>query len=281
MSFEVLADAYARFMGRYSEPLADQFVDALDLRDGQRVLDVGCGPGALTERLVRRLGADAVTAVDPSGSFVEAIRSRIPSVEVHRAAAEEMPFADGRFDCAAAQLVVHFMKDPVAGITEMARVTRGGGMVAACVWDYAGETGPLTAFWRAVRALDPLAPDESSLAGAREGHLVELFEQAGLGSVDATKLTVHVPFTSFDEWWGNRSPSVSDRPASMSLDWTPRAGPHLPRSAPRYSPPHRSRSPHRRGRQSAGSEPQTASPRVECTDSRATDGCARPDTRLS
>ena len=201
MSFEVLADAYARFMGRYSEPLADQFVDALDLRDGQRVLDVGCGPGALTERLVRRLGADAVTAVDPSGSFVEAIRSRIPSVEVHRVAAEEMPFADGRFDCAAAQLVVHFMKDPVAGITEMARVTRGGGMVAACVWDYAGETGPLTAFWRAVRALDPLAPDESSLAGAREGHLVELFEQAGLGSVDATKLTVHVPFTSFDEWW--------------------------------------------------------------------------------
>ena len=201
MSFEVTADAYARFMGRYSEPLADQFFEMLDLRDGQRVVDVGCGPGALTDRLVRRLGPDAVTAVDPSESFVVAIRSRFPSIVVHRATAEQMPFADGHFNCAAAQLVVHFMKDPVAGITEMARVTRTGGVVAACVWDHAGGTGPLTVFWRAVKALDPGAPDEAGLAGAREGHLVELFERAGLGDVDGTKLTVRVPFTSFAEWW--------------------------------------------------------------------------------
>jgi SAM-dependent methyltransferase len=193
MSFEVTANAYYRFMGRYSEPLADQFLELLDLRDGQRVLDVGCGPGALTQRLVECLGADAVTAVDPSESFVAAVRSRIPSIDVHRAAAEDMPFGDGHFDCAAAQLVVHFMKDPVAGITEMARVTSTGGVVAACVWDYAGRTGPLTAFWRAVRALDPGAPDESRLAGAREGHLVQLFQRAGLGQIDATRLTVRVP----------------------------------------------------------------------------------------
>ena len=201
MSFEVTASAYFRFMGRYSEPLADQFIELLDLRDGQRVLDVGCGPGALTERLVQRLGVDAVTAVDPSESFVAAVRSRIASIDVHRAAAEHLPFADGHFDCAAAQLVVHFMKDPVAGITEMARVTSAGGAVAACVWDHAGKTGPLSAFWRAVEALDPGAPDESGLAGAREGHLVELFERAGLGQIDATRLTVRVSFAGFDEWW--------------------------------------------------------------------------------
>ncbi|MGS0687928.1 class I SAM-dependent methyltransferase [Nakamurella sp. GG22] len=201
MSFEVTANAYSRFMGRYSEPLADQFVELLDLRDGQRALDVGCGPGALTERLVRRLGADAVTAVDPSESFVAAVRSRIPSIDVHRAAAEDMPFADRHFDCAAAQLVVHFMKDPVAGIIEMARVTNAGGAVAACVWDHAGETGPLSAFWRAVKTLDPGAPDEAGLAGAREGHLVELFERAGLSQIDAMRLTVRVPFAGFDEWW--------------------------------------------------------------------------------
>ncbi len=93
------------------------------------------------------------------------------------------------------------MKNPVAGITEMARVTSAGGVVAACVWDYAGETGPLTAFWRAVKALDPGAPDESGLAGAREGHLVELFERAGLSRVDQTKLTVRALFAGFDEWW--------------------------------------------------------------------------------
>ncbi len=201
MSFDVSADAYARFMGRYSEPLAVEFARLLDLRDGDHVLDVGCGPGALTRELVQRLGATAVAAVDPSESFVAAVRARIPGIEVHRAAAEQLPFADGRFDCTAAQLVVHFMKDPVAGLAEMARVTRSGGLVAANVWDHGGGTGPLTLFWDAVRALDPDARDESGLAGAREGHLAALFEQAGLRNVESTLLTVHSDFAGFDEWW--------------------------------------------------------------------------------
>ena len=142
-----------------------------------------------------------MSAVDPSESFVAAVRVRIPGIDVHRAAAEQLPFADGRFDCAAAQLVVHFMTDPVAGLAEMARVTRSGGLVAACVWDHGGGTGPLSLFWDAVTALDPDAHDESGLAGAREGHLAALFEQAGLRSVESTLLTVHSGFAGFDEWW--------------------------------------------------------------------------------
>src|SRR5664279_4628391 len=138
-------------MGRFSEPLATEFVALLGLRDGDRVLDVGCGPGALTRLLVQRLGAAAVSAVDPSESFVTAVRERIPGIEVYRAAAEDPPFADDRFDCAAAQLVVHFMTDPVAGLAEMARVTLPGGMVAACVWDHGTAAGPLSMFWRACR----------------------------------------------------------------------------------------------------------------------------------
>ena len=165
------------------------------------MLDVGCGPGALTLQLVQRLGVPAVSAVDPSESFVDAVRVRIPGLDARRAAAEQLPFADGRFDCAAAQLVVHFMTDPVAGLAEMARVTRSGGLVAASVWDHGGGTGPLSVFWDAVAALDPDAHDESGLAGAREGHLAELFEQAGLRDVESSLLTVHSGFGSVDEWW--------------------------------------------------------------------------------
>ncbi|MGH3067129.1 MAG: class I SAM-dependent methyltransferase [Streptosporangiaceae bacterium] len=201
MSFDVSADAYLRFMGRYSEPLAVQFADLAGIDRGQRVLDVGCGPGALTAELVSRAGADAVSAVDPSASFAAAVRERLPEVDVRRSAAEQLPFPDGAFDAAMAQLVVHFMTDPVTGLREMGRVTRRGGVISACVWDHAGGQGPLGAFWQAVRQLDPAADDESDLAGAREGHLATLFAQAGLDRTQVTTLTVQVRYASFGEWW--------------------------------------------------------------------------------
>jgi len=201
VSFDVSADAYLRFMGRYSEPLAVQFADLAGVQPGQRVLDVGCGPGALTAELARRTGEAAVSAVEPSASFAAAARERLPGVDVRRSAAEQLPFPDDTFDAALAQLVVHFMTDPVQGLREMSRVTRPGGTVAACVWDHAGGRGPLTAFWSAVRELDPAAGDESDLAGVREGHLASLFTQAGLNRGAATTLTVRVRHAGFDDWW--------------------------------------------------------------------------------
>src|SRR5689334_2206478 len=136
MSFLVPAQAYGRFMGRYSEPLADQFVEVAGIRPGQRALDVGCGPGALTARLVAVLGPERVSAVDPSLPFVEAARERFPGTEVTVGSAESLEFADDSFDAAMASLVVHFMTDPAAGLAEMARVTRPGGVVAATVWNH-------------------------------------------------------------------------------------------------------------------------------------------------
>jgi len=201
VSFDVTADAYSRFMGRYSEPLAARFAELLGIRDGDRALDVGCGPGALTWQLVQRLGLPAVSAVDPSESFVAALRARFPGIDVHHAVAEKLPFDDRRFDRTDAQLVVHFMTDPVAGLTEMARVTRRGGLVAACVWDHAGGTGPLSLFWDAVKALDPAVHDEAEMAGAREGHLAELFDLAGLRDVESSLVTIRSGFAGFDEWW--------------------------------------------------------------------------------
>jgi len=199
--FSVAAESYDLFMGRYSVLLASQFADLAGIRAGQRALDVGCGTGALTGELVERLGPGAVVAADPSPPFVAAVRERFPDVEVHEAAAEHLPFADGAFDATLAQLVVHFMPEPVAGISEMARVTRRDGVVAACVWDFAGNRGPLGEFWQAVRELDPSAHDESHLPGVRERHLIELFEAAGLRSIETATLTADLEHPTFEAWW--------------------------------------------------------------------------------
>jgi SAM-dependent methyltransferase len=120
---------------------------------------------------------------------------------VERASAEQLPFPDDSFDAAVAQLVVHFMTEPVAGLAEMARVTRPGGVVAACVWDHAGARARSACSGKPPVVLEPDVDDESGLAGAREGHLSELFEAAGLSEIEETALTVTVEHPTFDEWW--------------------------------------------------------------------------------
>lgn len=199
--FATAAGAYDRFMGRWSRLLAPGMADLAGVRPGMRALDVGCGPGALLTELVARLGAERVAGVDTSESFVAAARERHPGVEVRLAPAEQLPFPADTFDVALAQLVVHFMGDPVGGLREMARVTRPGGVVAACVWDYAGHQDPLRVFWAAARARDPNVGDESDLAGVREGHLAELCAAAGLDQVASSALVVELEHPGFDAWW--------------------------------------------------------------------------------
>jgi SAM-dependent methyltransferase len=201
VTFNVAADAYDRFMGVWSNELSARFAEFAGIAPGDRVLDVGCGPGNLTSELVGRLGPEAVAAVDPSEPFVAAAKARHPGVDVRQAPAEALPFADRAFDVALAQLVVHFMSDAVAGLREMARVTRPGGVVAACVWDFAGNRGPLGPFWEAAHALDPGVVDESGLAGARRGHLVELLQAAGLRDTGEAPVAVDRAYEGFDEWW--------------------------------------------------------------------------------
>src|SRR5262245_40649336 len=169
-------------MGRYSRPLALPFLDFAGLPLDGRVLDVGCGPGALTAELARRAGPERVTAVDSSEEYVAALRGRQPGVQVIRGPAEDLPFEGGRFDAALAQLVVHVLDDPIGGLREMARVTRDGGVVAACVWDFT-DGGPLGPFWDVAQELDPEVDTGSVAPGSRAGHLADLFRAAGLGDV--------------------------------------------------------------------------------------------------
>ncbi|MCF6379594.1 methyltransferase domain-containing protein [Nocardioides KLBMP 9356] len=201
MGFEVAGEAYDRFMGRYSQPLARRLADWLEVAPGQRAVDVGCGPGALTAVLVERLGADHVVAVDPSEPFVAACRERFPGVDVRRGGAEELPFDDDSADVAAACLVVHFMADPVAGLREMARVTRPGGWVGATVWDLRGSRAPMAPLWEAVAELEPEHPGEREFQGGSRESLVDVLERAGLRDVEAVELAVTVTHPTFEEWW--------------------------------------------------------------------------------
>src|SRR5881394_2862482 len=172
--FTAAVENYDRFMGRYATGLAPKFVDAAGVRAGMRVLDVGCGPGALAVELAARVGEDNVAAIDPAPPFAAAMCS----------------------------LVVAWMSDADQGIGEMARVTKPGGTVAAAMWDIAGGgLQMLSHFWRAAREIDPSVADEQPRAGVREGDLVERFGRAGLQGVTGGTLETSVDYADFDDYW--------------------------------------------------------------------------------
>jgi ubiquinone/menaquinone biosynthesis C-methylase UbiE len=199
MSFDVSGDAYERFMGRYSRELAPAFADFAGVAAGTTVLDVGCGSGVLTEELAGRLGAENVSGVDPS-PMLTAAAERVPGAELRPGKAEQIPWPDGSFDAAIAQLVIHFMDDPAAGVSEMARVTRPGGVVAACSWDFAGGMEMLRVYWQSARALDSELEGETRSFGNLE-ELSSLWHELGFEEIEAGPLDVSTGYAGFDELW--------------------------------------------------------------------------------
>lgn len=202
MTFAVTGDAYDRFMGRYSRQLAPLMIDFAGIDPTQRVLDVGCGPGALASRLARRVGAERIAAVDPSESFVAACAARVPGADVRRGGAEELPWPDGTFDAVLAQLVINFLPDPAAGVAECVRVTRPGGVLAACVWDYGDRMRLLRSFWDAARELDPDVPDEGRTMLIRSAEALErLWQEGAVAEVGTASLVVRAHYADFAELW--------------------------------------------------------------------------------
>jgi ubiquinone/menaquinone biosynthesis C-methylase UbiE len=202
MSFAVSGSAYDRFMGRYSWELAAPFADFAGVEAGLTALDVGCGSGVLTEELANRLGAQSVAAADPS-PLVTACAERVPGADVRTAAAEALPWPDGSFDLTVAQLVILFLDDPNAGVSEMRRVVRVGGTVAACVWDVAEGMTLLRTFWDAARVVDPQAPGEGTTLFASPDELAELWQAARLREVETATLEVEAGYEGFDDYWGS------------------------------------------------------------------------------
>ncbi|HEX6445827.1 MAG TPA: class I SAM-dependent methyltransferase [Streptosporangiales bacterium] len=201
MQFGAAAEHYDRFMGRYTPGLAVGLADAAGVRPGMCVVDVGCGPGGLTRELVARAGAENVAAIDPAPQFVRACRDRNPGADVQVGTAEQLPWAAGRFDAALSCLVIGFMRDPDRGVREMARVTRPGGTVAACMWDVVDGMTMLRTFWTAVGRVDPSSQGERGMAGTRKGDIAERFERAGLEGVVDGVLTSHADYRDFDDFW--------------------------------------------------------------------------------
>jgi SAM-dependent methyltransferase len=185
--------AYDKFMGRFSRRLAPAFADFAGIDGGQRVLDVGAGTGALTDELVRR-GAH-VAAVDPSPEFAATLRVRFPDIDARQGRAEQLPWPDASFDAALAQLVVAFMSDAHAGIAEMRRVVRPGGVVAICMWTR-DDMELLAAINRAQAVVSPERSADVSPYRTPESARDLLGE-----AVELETLTVEADYSGFDDFW--------------------------------------------------------------------------------
>jgi SAM-dependent methyltransferase len=195
---------YERHVGRYARRLAQLFLRAIGTYPGQRGLDVGCGTGGLTHEMAQLFGPENTRAIDPSPAFVERTRERVWGVEVTEGRVEELPYPDAHFEVVMAQLVLDLPEKPGPGVLEMRRVSRPGGVVAGCVWDYGGEMTMLRAFWDAATAIDPEGAgplDEGKLLLASQHQLGELWRACGFRAVSLGHVVVSAFYKDFADCW--------------------------------------------------------------------------------
>jgi SAM-dependent methyltransferase len=199
------ADAYERYMGRWSRQVAPPFLRWLDRPAGQRWVDVGCGTGALSAAVLARCAPARVTGVDPSEGFLRKAREQLGDrAELHCASGDALPLAGGCSDATVAALMLNFAADPAAVVKEMARVTAAGGCVAAYVWDYGGRMDLIRGYWDAARELDPTVQSQDTgprVALCRPEALAALFEQCGLAQVATRAVDIAMHFANFDDYW--------------------------------------------------------------------------------
>ncbi|HSV38347.1 MAG TPA: class I SAM-dependent methyltransferase [Nocardioidaceae bacterium] len=192
-------EAYEPYIGRWSRLVADKFLAWLSVPAGSRCLDVGCGTGAVTSKLAR---IGEATGIDASEGFVAYAAEHVPEASFRVGDAAALPFEEDTFDAAVSGLVLNFVPDHAAMVSEMRRVTAPGGTVAAYVWDYAEGMELLRRFWDVAAALDPELPDEAArFPVCALEPLAALFSGAGLADVEGRAIVVPTTFVDFDDFW--------------------------------------------------------------------------------
>lgn len=196
-------------MGRWSARLAPRFIDFADIRGARRLLDVGCGTGVLSEAICGLCQGAEVVGADPAEDYVAYARARVGGsrARFHVGDAGHLPFADAAFDVSLGLLVLQEFAEPRSAILEMRRVTRPGGTVATCQWDFASGIPMLSRFWDAVMAVRPEAIAERSAkkrgssACSSEPELADLWRACGLCKIQTATLEVTLDFSCFEDFW--------------------------------------------------------------------------------
>jgi SAM-dependent methyltransferase len=200
-----LGASYDLFMGRWSRFLAPLLLQFAGVRDGDDVLDVGSGTGALAAAVAATAPAGHVVGIDRSEPYVKAARAHYQEPRLRFAVgdAQRLPFEAGRFDRTLSLLILNFVPDPGTALTEMIRVTRPGGTIAAAVWDYGQGMEMLRVFWDEAVALvpDATAKDERQMPLSQHGELATLWRAHRLANVSDIPLTIETRFSSFDDYW--------------------------------------------------------------------------------
>lgn len=237
------ASAYEQFMGRWSRKLARALVLWLDIPPGRDWLEIGCGTGALTAQICEISHPASVVATDPSGPFIAHARTALPDQRVQflRASVGELPTTASGYDVVVSALVLNFLPDSTAALRHMRSLVAEGGVVAACVWDYAGEMQFLRRFWDAAVELDPAARqyDEGErFPICSPSALESAFREAGLARAEVKALEVATRFQDFDDYWspfvGGPGPApgyLSSLPPQRQHDLARRLAATLPRHA--------------------------------------------------
>jgi SAM-dependent methyltransferase len=202
----VAGDAYESFMGRWSRQVADLFLDWLAPAPALNWLDVGCGTGALSQAICRRLRPQSLIGCDPSPDFVSFARNSVTDCAATFvvAGADNLPAREGGFDVVASGLVLNFLPEPSAAVHEMRRRLRLGGALGAYVWDYAEGMEFLRIFWEEAAALDPSASDLDEARRfpiCRPDRLAELFRSAAMEAVETVSLQIDTVFANFEDFW--------------------------------------------------------------------------------
>lgn len=220
--------SYEQYVGRWSRRVAPRFLSWLNLPDGLRWLDVGCGTGALAAAILEQCSPTSAVGVEPSEGFLEKAREQLADqVLLRRGTAEQIPLEEASVDVTVSGLALNFVPDQRAALAEMTRVTVPGGTIGAYVWDYAGRMEMMRVFWDVAVELDPGAAklDEGArFPICRPESLSDLFTGAGLRGVEVSAIDIPTLFESFDDYWSPFLGGQAPAPAyAMALDEAARA----------------------------------------------------------